>query len=124
MKFLVLKAYCKLIYFDLFLARGNFSDLYEQVHKHPVGRPAPIPEITKTVCAAVDLACIWYWKEVLCLQRSAATVCLLKSCGVDAVMVIGAQQMPFKTHAWVEVDGHIVNDNPYISEIYAVLDRC
>jgi len=60
----------------------------------------------------------------LCLQRSAAAVCLLKSYGVRALMVIGAQQMPFKTHAWVEVDGHIVNDNPYISEIYAVLDRC
>ena len=25
-------------------------------------------------------------------------------------MVIGAQQMPFKTHAWVEVDGRVVND--------------
>ena len=110
MKFLVLKAYCRLIYFDLFLARGDFSELYERVHKHPVGRPVPIPEVAKKVCAAVDLACIWYWKEVLCLQRSAATVCLLKGSGVRALMVIGAQQMPFKTHAWVEVDGHIVND--------------
>ena len=39
-------------------------------------------------------------------------------------LIIGAQQMPFKAHAWVEVDGRVVNDKPYTSEIYAVLDRC
>ncbi len=41
-------------------------------------------------CAAVDMACIWYWKEGLCLQRSAATACLLKRFGVPAQLVIGA----------------------------------
>jgi hypothetical protein len=39
-------------------------------------------------------------------------------------MVIGAQQLPFKAHAWVEVDGHVVNDKPYVPEMYAVLERC
>jgi hypothetical protein len=68
------------------------------------------------------MACIWYWKEVLCLQRSAATVCLLKRHGVAAQMILGAQQMPFKAHAWVEVDGLVVNDKPYLREMYAVLD--
>ena len=76
------------------------------------------------ICAAVDMACIWYWKEVLCLQRSAVTACLLKRHGVPAQMVIGAQQIPFRAHAWVEVDGSVVNDKPYTPEMYAVLDRC
>ena len=76
------------------------------------------------ICSAVDLACIWYWKEALCLQRSAATSCLLKSHGIFAQMVIGAQQLPFKAHAWVEVDGRVVNDKPYVPEMYTVLDRC
>ena len=88
----------------------------------------PAHEITADavdrVCLAVDMACIWYWKEVLCLQRSAATSCLLKSRGVFAQMVIGAQQLPFKAHAWVEVEGRVVNDRPYVTEMYAVLDRC
>ena len=39
-------------------------------------------------------------------------------------MVIGAQQMPFKAHAWVEVGGSVVNDKPYTPEMYQVLDRC
>jgi hypothetical protein len=70
------------------------------------------------------MACIWYWKEVLCLQRSAATACLLRRFGVHSELVIAVQQMPFKAHAWVEVDGRIVNDKPYMREMYAVLDRC
>jgi hypothetical protein len=76
------------------------------------------------MCAAVDMACIWYWKEALCLQRSAATACLLRQYGVAAKLVIGAQQMPFKAHAWVEVEDRVVNDKPYMHEMYAVLDRC
>jgi Transglutaminase-like superfamily len=124
MSFLVMKAYLKLIHFDLCLARGSFSALYDKVRKYPVGRQVPAPDAIERICSAVDMACIWYWKEALCLQRSAATACLLKKHGVQAKMVIGAQHMPFKAHAWVEVDGRVVNDKPYTAEMYAVLDRC
>jgi hypothetical protein len=124
MSFLVLKAYWKLILFDLFLARGNFAALYNKVREYPVGYRPAAPDAEEEICSAVDMACIWYWKEALCLQRSAATACLLKQYGVPAHMVIGAQQMPFKAHAWVEVDGRVVNDKPYTPEMYAVLDRC
>lgn len=124
MSSLVLQAFLKLIYFDFYLARGNFAALYQKVRNHPVGRPLTVPDVIDEVCAAVDIACIWYWKEVLCLQRSAAATCLLKSYGVPAQMILGAQQMPFKAHAWVEVDGCVVNDKPYVQEMYAVLDRC
>ena len=124
MSFLVLKVYWKLIHFDLYLARGNFAALYDKVRKYPVGNEPATPDVVERICSAVDMACIWYWKEALCLQRSAATACLLKQYGVLAQMVIGAQQMPFKAHAWVEVGGHVVNDKPYTPEMYAVLDRC
>lgn len=120
------EAYWKLIYFDSYLARGNFSALYSKVRNYPPGkgRDLSFPDAVERICAAVDVACIWYWKEVLCLQRSAATTCLLKKYGVPAQMVIGAQQMPFKAHAWVEVDGRVVNDKSYTPGMYAVLDRC
>jgi hypothetical protein len=124
MSFLVLKAYLKLVHFDLYLARGNFETLYNKVRNFPIRKKPASPDSVERICSAVDMACIWYWKEALCLQRSAATACLLKSCGVPAQMVIGAQQTPFKAHAWVEVDGRVVNDKPYTPEMYAVLDRC
>jgi hypothetical protein len=124
MRFLVPKAYLKLIQFDLYLARHNFAALYTKVREYPIGRPPNAPDAVEQLCSAMDMACIWYWKEALCLQRSAATACLLKEHGVHAQMVIGAQQIPFKAHAWVEVDGQVVNDKPYTPEMYAVLDRC
>ena len=118
MSFLALEAYWKLI------ARGNFTSLYEKVRNHPMGPKPASPDPVERVCSAVDMACIWYWKEVLCLQRSAVTACLLKERGFSAQLVIGAQQMPFKAHAWVEVEGQVVNDKPYVNGMYAVLDRC
>src|SRR5258705_3675015 len=124
MSFLTLEAYLKLIHFDLCLARGNFAVLYDQVRQCQIGKRAILPDAVEHICSAVDMACIWYWKEALCLQRSAATACLLKKYGVPAQLVIGAQQMPFKAHAWGEVGGRVVNDKPYMPEIYGVLDRC
>lgn len=122
--FLVLNAYLHLICFDFYLVRGNFHALYHKVRSYPLEKNAQPRNAVEQICRAVDMACIWYWKEALCLQRSAATACLLKRNGVPAQMVIGIQQMPFKAHAWVEVDGQVVNDKPYTPEMYAVLDRC
>ena len=124
MRFLVLRAYGKLILFDLYLARGNFEALYDKVRRCPVREDRDVPDAARRICRAMDMACIWYWKEARCLQRSATTTCLLKQHGVPAQMIIGAQQMPFKAHAWVEIDGRVVNDKPYMREMYAVLDRC
>lgn len=121
---LVLRAYLMLIYFDYYLARGNFAALYDKVRSYPVGKKLSSLEAANETCAAVDLACIWYWKEARCLQRSAATTCLLRRNAVPALLVIGAQQIPFRAHAWVEVQGQIVNDKPYAAEIYSVLDKC
>ncbi|MFY9529162.1 MAG: lasso peptide biosynthesis B2 protein [Candidatus Acidiferrales bacterium] len=124
MLFIVLSAYSRLIQFDLCLARKNFAALYNRVRNCPIATKAPSIGTIERVCSAVDTASIWYWKEALCLQRSAATACLLKRYGVPAQLVIGAQTVPFKAHAWVEVDGRVVNDRPYVREMYAVLDRC
>jgi hypothetical protein len=124
MSFLVLQAYLRLIEFDFYVARADFQALYSKVRRYPLGKKPASPYAVRQICSAVDMACVWYWKEVLCLQRSAATACLLRRLGVPAQLVIGAQQMPFRAHAWVEVNGQVVNDRPYTPEMYAVLDRC
>jgi hypothetical protein len=124
MSFLFTEAYSNLVRFDFYLARKDFANLYARVRDYPTCARVLKPDVIERVCSAVDLACIWYWKEVLCLQRSAATACLLRKHGVSAELVIGAQQMPFKAHAWVEVQGRVVNDKPYTPEMYLVMDRC
>ena len=66
----------------------------------------------------------WYPKQAMCLQRSAVTTCLLRSAGVQAEMIIGCQRLPFLAHAWVEVDGEVINDKAQVQLTHAVLDRC
>ena len=124
MFFLVVRAYLLLIRFELCLVRGDFAALYAAVRQRRCRNGIRDAQSIALVSSAIDMACIWYWKHVLCLQRSAATACLLKDHGVPAQLVIGAQLMPFQAHAWVEVEGRVVNDSEYTKEMYAVLDRC
>ena len=123
MPVLALRAYLKLVQFDLYLARKDFAAVRRRVQSCPRSEKVPSSDVVEQICSAVDLACIWYWKEVLCLQRSATAAYLLRQNGVDAQLIIGVQLMPFKAHAWVEVDGQVVNDVPYTPAMYTVLDR-
>ena len=72
---------------------------------------------------SVDEACVWYWKRAACLQRSAASTWLLRRHGVAADMVIGFRPLPFESHAWVEVNGQVVNDRPQYQRAFQILDR-
>jgi hypothetical protein len=72
----------------------------------------------------MNYACVFYPKHVLCLQRSAVTTCLLRDCGVPAKMVMGAQKVPFKAHAWTEVNCSAVNERRNVQKVYAVWERC
>jgi hypothetical protein len=61
---------------------------------------------------------------VLCLERSSVLVKMLRRRGLPAHMVIGAQKLPFKAHAWVELDGAIINDRLVSREKFHVLEVC
>jgi hypothetical protein len=75
------------------------------------------------ICLAMDFACVFFPKRVLCLQRSAATALVLRRHGRSAALVVGAQAIPFKSHAWVEIEGKVVNDKPYTADMYRELQR-
>jgi prolyl oligopeptidase len=121
---LYIRAICQLLRFHYFVIRRDFALLRKKVRDCPCYTWKHSPGFVERVCRAMDIVCFCYPRRTLCLQRSAATVCLLRQCGVQAELVIGAQQTPFRAHAWVEVDGLVVNDKSYVREMYAVLDRC
>jgi hypothetical protein len=125
MKGLLLESYLQLLQIELVLAFHGLHGLHTKVRNRRVSSDYRGPKLTVDVlCTAMEVGCVFYPKRVLCLQRSAATVLLLRQYGIDAQLAIGAQVLPFKSHAWVEVDGKVVNDKPYISEFYLVLERC
>jgi hypothetical protein len=119
------QAYWELLRLEYFVLRKNFGGIQERVRTAQLQNPCPDEIATEDqICQAIDVAAALYFKNVLCLQRSAATARLLKKYGFRAEMVIGVQQLPFLAHAWVEVAGRVVNDKPYMAEIYSVLARC
>jgi Transglutaminase-like superfamily len=124
-KRLVLESWLLLIRFEWIMCLGKFDALCRVVHQGPVRSAPAAPLIDKEdLCRAMDYACVFYFKRVHCLQRSAATALLLRRHGLDVELVIGAKLLPFRSHAWVEFNGHVINDKPYMRTIYQVLDRC
>jgi hypothetical protein len=121
LRFRILK---ELFLLDLRVRRNDFNAIYERVRHYPLSKNRSSVSSTDDICEALNRTCIWYPKPVLCLERSALAAYVLRQHGIPAQMVIGAQMVPFRMHAWVEVDGRVVNDRPYVRETYAVLDRC
>jgi Transglutaminase-like superfamily len=122
MTLLLFRAYLLLLWFETAIARGHFNTVYRRVRDCRV-RPSSASSGSSDARAAINTACVLYFKQVECLQRSAALVCLLRQLGTPAQLVIGAQQLPFRAHAWVEVNGAVVNDSPPSVQLYGVLDR-
>jgi len=85
--------------------------------------PSPTDELSTIVCDAIDRAAALYVRSLECIPRSAATACLLRRAGVPAVVVIGCRMLPLSGHAWVEVDGRVVNDRQAVKDIYPELMR-
>jgi hypothetical protein len=123
-RFLLAKAFLGLLTFDLLRLGRKFALIHRFVHDWQVASRLTSVDAVEHVCRAINYACIWYPKHVLCLQRSTVTTCLLRSCGIPAQMVIGAQKCPFEAHAWTEIDGQPINERRDVTHLYLVWDRC
>lgn len=124
MKRLILESWLLLFYCDCMLRLCDFKRLIGVVRSEEIRPLAAMDKTSEELCRAIDVACVFYFKPVLCLQRSAATAILLRRYGRKAQMVLAVQILPFSSHAWVEVEGRVVNDKPYMPEIFQVLERC
>ena len=121
----LIESYFYLIRIELLLRRGHLRRIHDLVRRYGTRpRTAKGALSAADLCRAMDIACVLYPKQVLCLQRSAAATLLLRSHGFRVEMVIGAQTLPFKSHAWVELDNTVITDKPYMHDIYQVLERC
>lgn len=117
-------AFIGLFAFDLLLKFRGFQSLINKVEHWPTAEPRTSDlEICRRVRAMVDRAQMYYPKKAMCLQHSAVVTCLLRRRGVPAEMILAAQEFPPKGHAWVEVDGKVVNDFTAVQRAYRVMRR-
>jgi hypothetical protein len=119
---LTVQAWLGLLVFDLALLAG-FARVHEWLKRHRPRSRRAFRSTPDDIVWAVDEACVWYVKRVACLQRSVIATWLLRRYGVQAELVIGYRPLPFESHAWVEVDGQVVNDRPQYQKFFTVLDR-
>ena len=118
---LVLRALWELAVYDLINARFGFQRIHQRVARRRVDSRRGQERSETLICEAVNLAACFYYKPILCLQRSVAATLLLRKYGIDGRLVIGSRPAPFFSHAWVEVDDRVVNDSPAYKERLQVL---
>jgi hypothetical protein len=125
MKWLALKTWLTLFFVDATVRLWGFKGLHKAVSREEVRQlQHPISCSRDDICRAVDLACVFYFRQVSLLERSAATALALRRKGWAAYLVLGAKIFPYETYAWVELEGKVVNDQPNLLDVYQVLERC
>jgi len=117
-------AWLRIAIIDAIMAVRGFPATHRFVRRIPLRRrrnPRPAADLVRLV----DRAAIYYPRELLCLRRSAAITWMLRRHGHPAELVVGASIIPFGAHAWVELDGRIINDDENeVRARYTVLERC
>ncbi len=122
MKFMTLKFMFGFAIYDLLRFGNSLARLRRFLLGWKTSNHPPQSEIVQQAGIAMRHARVWYPKRVRCLQRSAVLACMLRSCGIPAQMVLGSQKIPFKGHAWVEVDGKAINERRSLAT-FDVWDR-
>jgi hypothetical protein len=121
----VIESWLILLHLEFIMRTKGLRKMHEVVRRQPVIE-LQIQNVVPHafLCRALDYASVLYFKHVLCLQHSCAATLLLRRHGWKAELVLGVQIVPLASHAWVELGGVVVNDKPYMTEIYQVLERC
>lgn len=105
--FLVLRALFEMVRYDVIVSSVGIGRILRQLRSQHVPFKQCREDLQKAICDAVLLASCFYWKPVLCLQRSVCTTILLRKHGIGAKVVIGYRPAPFFSHSWVEVNGQV-----------------
>ena len=65
---LFFRALLMLIAYDVLSVLSSFARIHKMVERWPVARRNADTDAIHRVCTGVNYACIWYPKQVLCLQ--------------------------------------------------------
>ena len=120
---LAVRTMWELCRYDLVAATSGFRGVHRKLQGLACGNRSSHSDPEIVVPRTVAAVSSFYWKPVRCLQRSVVTARLLRQYGIEAQVVIGCRAAPFARHAWVEVDGRVVNDSSGYQHKLRVLER-
>jgi hypothetical protein len=119
---LLLRVFWELLRYDLMVAVAGFPAIYRTLDRKVAAR-RDCGALASRICRTIDIVMPFYFKRVLCLQRSVTTARVMQAYGLAAEVVIGYGFAPFVSHAWVEVEGRVVNDSTGYPSKLQVLER-
>ena len=105
---LVLRALYELARYDVVVRLRGSGYILQRLRRQSTAVSPAGAESQQMISEAILVAGCFYYKPVLCLQRAACTVRMLRTHGIAARLTIGYRPAPFFSHAWVEVDGCVV----------------
>jgi prolyl oligopeptidase len=121
---LLVEALFYLLQTEYALRRHKRRPLQQMLRDSALGSVRRKRSSAQQICHAMDIACLLYFKVVLCLQRSVAVTMLLRRYGFKAELVVGTQIAFSRFHAWVELNDLVLNDKPYMPQLFQELERC
>jgi hypothetical protein len=124
-RFAIMRAFLAFCVVDLVLMTRGYMMVrrwLSRLHVHQEAGAVATVDVERTL-AAVEHAAVYYPRETMCLHRSAVATWLLRRDAVPAYLVIGIRHTPFYAHAWVEIDGKVVNDRSSVQQQYPEMER-
>lgn len=120
----VIPAYLQLTRIHRLIKNKNLKGLFGLLKKYKTKvTRVPQPADLEQLGAAVDAASILYPKKTYCLASATTFVLEARRRGWQCDLVIGVQSNPFYAHAWAELGGIVLNDDPHIAQVLSIMCR-
>lgn len=103
---LAVRTHLKLLGFGRSVARAR------RLGDVPLAPSRAPDEAVERAAYHVALAAAFFPGRAICLEQSLTLYVLLRRRGTPAELKLGVQPFPFAAHAWVELDGQPVNEDP------------
>jgi len=120
----ILQAYILRIKVDLILKIRGFKGLIDFIKKSRNPKKSykkTNPEEYNSLASIVNRACFYYFYRTKCLEWAATLTLLALKKGLQCNLVIGVQNMPFRAHAWGQVDNLVVADDKNLPKDLSVI---
>ena len=126
---LIMRAWLRLLMIDCRLKFTGFESVQNWIVKaarleanHKNGIASSVPWVIDEVSRVVQIASKFYYRiRRDCLPAGMLAFYLMRRRGLPVELCIGVRKFPFKAHAWVELEGHIVFTTPADVAKYKVI---
>ena len=123
-KIQIIKAFFELAKTHRTMKRGGINGILDAIKKNQANHTNPYQPTDQEVgklAAAIDAASLLYPKKTFCLAWASTFVLLALQKNWSCNLAIGIQTNPFYAHAWAQMAGKVIHDDPVIAKVLSVI---